>query len=67
MEASTDEETNLKQERDEALARVAELERSLDAITGYLAGVGTVYTEPDALAGINNLPAVQEAWERCLG
>ncbi len=36
-------------------------------VTGSIAGVGSVFTEGEALRQIDLLPSVQEAWERFLG
>jgi hypothetical protein len=49
------------------LAYIAELEADFLKVTGILAGVGTLYTEDDALQAIGLLSSVQATFEEELG
>ena len=54
-------------ERETLKARIGELEADMDQITGFLAGIETLYTTSEVLAKIDLLPSVQAAFERNLG
>lgn len=49
-----------------AAAYIQQLEADMDQITGFLAGVETLYTTSEVLARIDLLPSVQAAFERNL-
>ena len=58
---------------DQQADRIAELEAEnkklrgdFDLVTGWIAGIGSVSTEEEIVAGINLVPSVQEAWDRGL-
>jgi hypothetical protein len=50
-----------------AADEIEQLRKDMLAITGYIAGVGTVFTEEGALRHIDFLPSVRAAWHVGLG
>jgi hypothetical protein len=50
----------------DAAAEIVQLRADMDQITGWIAGVDTMHPAEEAIARIDLLPSVQQAWERNL-